>query len=459
MKTYAVFASLVLFATSSITAADLYVRPDGDDASAGSADAPGKAFRTIGKACTAAAPGDTIHVADGVYLEGEIKLAGKQGAADDRIVLKAANRHKALVQSTSPYHAVTVVNCVGVTIDGLAVSMKEPAKHHLFGIFVGDSNHVTVRNCYVFDIGSSGIQANGGEHYIVEDNIVRNCTWATGSPNGSGISFYHPRYVSDYQQGEWGIICRRNIIFDNYCPFKEFTEFPTDGNGIILDDFKNTQKHNKGGQDGGYSHPTLVENNLVFNNGGRGIHAFITDNATIRNNTVYGNNHELSRYNPYGWNGDLNVSGDNNSVYNNIVVFREGNPRGYAMLIGGKGNRAENNLVIGPVGLQENKGNPVPGDLPAKNTVLPLADLAKIGFAKLPQWQMQPFPDSTRLADRQFPFFADAVNTADPQLDRYFGLGAGSAAAGKAITLAPADDLARRKRPEAGASLGCFEPR
>jgi parallel beta-helix repeat protein len=39
-----------------------------------------------------------------------------------------------------------------------------------------------------------------------------------------------------------------------------------------------------------YPHATLVEGNLVFNNGGRGIHVLKSDNVTVRYNTCWHNN-------------------------------------------------------------------------------------------------------------------------------------------------------------------------
>ena len=39
-----------------------------------------------------------------------------------------------------------------------------------------------------------------------------------------------------------------------------------------------------------YTFPTLVENNLVYSNGGKGIQIQLSDNVTIRNNTAYHNN-------------------------------------------------------------------------------------------------------------------------------------------------------------------------
>ncbi len=60
----------------------------------------------------------------------------------------------------------------------------------------------------------------------------------------------------------------------------------SDGNGIILDT-------NKGGMTTSGQAivlsfgPTVIENNVVWGNGGRGIHALLTDYVTIRNNTIY----------------------------------------------------------------------------------------------------------------------------------------------------------------------------
>ena len=56
----------------------------------------------------------------------------------------------------------------------------------------------------------------------------------------------------------------------------------------MFDDFQNSQIEN-GGNGIEYERPTLVENNLVYSNGGHGIHAFQSNNLEIRNNTTVGN--------------------------------------------------------------------------------------------------------------------------------------------------------------------------
>lgn len=59
-----------------------------------------------------------------------------------------------------------------------------------------------------------------------------------------------------------------------------------DGNGIIIDDSRNTQ--NQSDLDPYYGR-TLIENNLVYKNGGSGIHTYLSDYVDIINNTAYQN--------------------------------------------------------------------------------------------------------------------------------------------------------------------------
>ena len=79
----------------------------------------------------------------------------------------------------------------------------------------------------------------------------------------------------------------------------------TDGNGIIYDTCRGEGA-------------TLIENNLCYDNGGRGIHAFMSDNITIRHNTVYqnGRTHGDAGIRPVGCN--------NVKIDDNIIVGRPG---------------------------------------------------------------------------------------------------------------------------------------
>jgi hypothetical protein len=61
----------------------------------------------------------------------------------------------------------------------------------------------------------------------------------------------------------------------------------TDGNGIIIDTF-NVTKCNANMVD--YPNATLVAFNVVYNNGGGGVHVFASTHVTVANNSVFYNN-------------------------------------------------------------------------------------------------------------------------------------------------------------------------
>jgi len=102
--------------------------------------------------------------------------------------------------------------------------------------------------------------------------------WAT-----SGISVLGLISI-DNNTGE-KIIFRGNKIYNNYCRVKwiSIADY-SDGNGIIID-------INDGSAPGTteYTGKFLVENNVVFDNGGRGLYIMQAGNATFRNNTSYWN--------------------------------------------------------------------------------------------------------------------------------------------------------------------------
>ncbi len=420
-----------------------YVRIDGNDGNTGKANTPAGAFKTIGNACTKALPGDTILIADGTYEENAIYIYNKAGSKDKKLVLKAINLHKAKLITLSTV-AIQIDNSTGVTIDGLEITTNYV--YSKFGILALKGHWITVRNCYVHDIGAVGIQLNDGEHFLIEGNITQHNAWRTGDPNGSGISVYHPIYAADYQEGEWGIIIRNNISFDNICT-QQLPSYPigvpVDGNGIIVDDFQNKQG---GGQEGGYNHPTLVENNLSFNNGGRGIHVFKSDYVTVRNNTFYHNNSELGKYPQFfSWNGDLNIADSHYAkVYNNIVVMRPTNTGGYALL-GIDDTDFYNNIAVGPSATFQfvpasNGYEPKEGTLPSSNQIRPKSE--------------QSYPRFVNPKDSVGPY-----STQNPLFSRFFGLQANSPAINSGTNnQAPATDLEGKARPVSGLTdIGTYE--
>jgi parallel beta-helix repeat protein len=86
----------------------------------------------------------------------------------------------------------------------------------------------------------------------------------------------------------------------------------TDGNCIIIDM----------NREFGYSGATFIGNNVCRDNGGRGVHAFYSDNVTAVNNTVSGN----LRDSDLAGDGELSALQAKNVVFrNNLVIpFRAG---------------------------------------------------------------------------------------------------------------------------------------
>lgn len=182
--------------------------------------------------------------------------------------------------------------------------------------------NVIVRNCDISQTTGGGIALYEAAKTILENNTIY-LTSRYGHNGGSAISSI---YTQDCQPGNpntpcgsfdtpeddiYNLIFRGNTLFNNDnlypCSCDGFNSI-TDGNGIILD-LNNKDNRNHQGR-------ILIENNVVYNNGGKGIHAFYSDNIDIVNNTLYNNS---TRPNQWGA-CDISVyDSDNTNIYNNTA--------------------------------------------------------------------------------------------------------------------------------------------
>jgi len=182
----------------------------------------------------------------------------------------------------------------------------------------GHTHHITIRNCEVFECGGGGIGAMESDYITIENNRVYNNSWYSIYAN-SGISIFH------FWNFDANVTTYRNIIRNNICYGNEmFVPWPTanctftDGNGIIIDDFRNTQASSTI-QGQVYGGKTLIANNIVYRNGGRGIHIYKSDSVTIINNTSY-KNCKTPSINE----GEITIiTGDRNRIVNNVMFARE----------------------------------------------------------------------------------------------------------------------------------------
>jgi len=311
-------AFCVLFVLPMVgTGAVVRVAPQGGD------------FAKIQSAVDGAVEGDTIEVQDGVYAEAV--AIGKAG-----IVLRCANRHGAGIRSPSGTDAIRLLEGANyITIDGFDIMAGENGiQANSSGTDHCINHHTVVRNCHIHDCGAGGVQLNHGDYRTVENNIVHHCA-SVSRYYHSGISLWQP-IALDSDTGFHNIV-RGNICYGNRNP-----PGGTDGNGIIIDDFRHTQFNSTVGE---YPNKTLVENNCVFDNGARGIEVYLSSHVTVRNNTAWHNNTDTNL--DATWRGEL-YSCNTSDVqwYNNIAVAGSAiHPDNTAILDGQYGGYSNENVL------------------------------------------------------------------------------------------------------------------
>jgi hypothetical protein len=120
------------------------------------------------------------------------------------------------------------------------------------------------------------------------------------------------------------MIIRNNISYANrnYVPFFFWHTDPehrtiTDGNGIIIDTNRESIKLTDGERSSiTYTGRTLIENNVSYLNGGKGINIYKSDHVDVINNTTYQN----SQSENLNFFGEIVLGkADDINVYNNIV--------------------------------------------------------------------------------------------------------------------------------------------
>jgi serralysin len=263
-----------------------YVGPNGHDWNGGSSAAP---WLTISHAVSALSrsphPGVCVNVAPGTYTE-SLYLSNMSGGWD------APNGY--LVFRSSIFHGATIkLPYANIYSDGGTVAIQY--SHHIIfdgfnvtgypnvpyagvhGLFASHSHHIKWINNNVHDVGGGGIITSYSDYIYAQGNVIYNtsCCYIHGA---SAISDWDAVAV-DSNPGFHNVFSN-NVIFSNAegADGRRHTE----GHGIALDTFRL-------GPAGSYPATTLIENNLIYNNGGAGIILYYSNNATIRNNTVYHN--------------------------------------------------------------------------------------------------------------------------------------------------------------------------
>ena len=312
-------AALLVAALLPAYGTEYFVSPAGADSAAGKD--IHQPLLTIQHAVDLTKPGDSVTVLDGVYKEGVlVNHSGAQGAP---IVIRSLHHWgaKMITPEAAKPNSFKVgdENSIGVayiTICGFDCMAPGKWASAVFSSY--KAHHITVEDLYAHNCGSGGICLNDGDYRIVRNCVAAYNAWLMPYC-GSGISFYGMIKADDKP----GI---HNLVIGNvsYGNDNGPGTSKTDADGIIIDDFRDTQDSHtsKPATQNDYTGAaTLVKGNLVFHNGGKGIITYLGNNITIENNTCV---RDLRRENQ-GDEGELCVSNCSHVVVrNNISVISTG---------------------------------------------------------------------------------------------------------------------------------------
>jgi hypothetical protein len=336
---------ILLFVANIAYAGNYYVSGTGSDSNNGtSVSTP---FLTIKYAHGFTKPGDTVWIMNGTYTPAKwdhvVKIT-RSGKADSVITYKAYPGHKPFIYVTKDKNcwAAIRVEASYIAIEGLElmgdndnITMQEAdsvynhyktatvknwdfiANTNTNGIYVVGAvknepgpRNVSIKNCLVHKFPGGGIGAERADYVTFENNVIHSNAWFMIWA-GSGISVFHS-YDADSNFTSYKNIVRNNICYRNECYIKWADKgVYSDGNGIIIDDTKNSQISKTP-----YKGRTLVENNLSYLNGGGGINIYSSENVDVYNNTTYGNSHSPHLdYSNLGGVSNTNVKFFNNIAY------------------------------------------------------------------------------------------------------------------------------------------------
>ncbi len=273
-------------------------------------------FRLLSTAAGKAMPGDTVKLLPGTYRNFGasdannglyVPRSGTQGNYITYAGVKDAQGRRPVIES-SALSAFTMQGRSFIVIEDL--EFKASTEDHLnlktsvgswawnqrAGVRIQDDSHnIIVRRNLIYDFPSSSVAVSSSDAIVVNNNIVEHNAW--GSSYGtSGISFYkmrdQPKAVRYSSYPKHDVIIANNISRYNVqlLGSQAFDWKLTDGNGIIIDDFKDTQTTSNAQP---YSGSSLIIGNQVYGNGGAGINVFQTNNADVLNNSVFDNGQSL----------------------------------------------------------------------------------------------------------------------------------------------------------------------
>jgi parallel beta-helix repeat protein len=267
-----------------------------------------------------AAAGSCINVAPGTYNGVELTNGGNYAASTGyvtyrcKVLLGCTVRGNAGVHNAEAFETRWNTNGTPpnyLMIDGFKmIGYNSSANGVGVSAWNGDngsgvaSHHIWVINNRISGFGQSGIGIAAGEYYyLIHNGVFLNSNlqcYSQGS--GIAINIMHsvPNYVPTADDmtnpnpllgPTWAVgssffhnVVEYNNVNNNAITQCGAPSHPTntDGNGIIFD-----SNLTGNGDTEDYGSPSLVAFNVVYNNGGGGVHLFFSADVTVANNTCY----------------------------------------------------------------------------------------------------------------------------------------------------------------------------
>lgn len=335
------------------------------------------AFQTLQRAAAAVKPGWTVKVLTGTYTSDGTApplTITSSGTADAWITFAAETGHHPVIQiprGPGAWAGIDVLGASYIVVDGFEIAGQGPSitkqealandgtqplyNHNCIyvdgvgfaGTRVPVPHDIVIRNCWVHGCTAAGIEVNAADAVTIQHNKVQDTSWWTVFDT-SGIGLYH---LTD-APGSTTKNGYRNFIVGNEV-WGNRNEVPTlgapgvpraiyDGNGIIVDDSRHTQAAlgPNDVQDVPYLGRTYIANNIVHDNGGRGIHLYRSQHVDVANNTTFNNLLTTSDY--LTWGEIDGFQSDDVQFVNNVCVNLVGKDVTFD-----DGNRYDYNLYDG----------------------------------------------------------------------------------------------------------------
>jgi parallel beta-helix repeat protein len=242
------------------------------------------ALRTLDIAVDRLRPGDRLIIEAGRY-DGPLHLT-RSGTAAAPIDIAGAAGDLPLIRADGD---AVIIDADYVRLSRLDAASDGPQGSAI--VVQPTHHHVTIADTVAHDSGCAGIAGLQTDYLTIRHNLVygnaRQSPWQC-----SGISIYQAAN-SDDLPGVHNII-EANRVYGNMNRVADpklpaaLAGHTTDGNGIILDDFRHEQIW-QGRKTPPYRSASVIANNVSYDNGGRGIEVFHSDDVAVVNNTVRGN--------------------------------------------------------------------------------------------------------------------------------------------------------------------------